>query len=644
MPNFFDKYPYTDFHELNLDWIIKTVKETVAEWAVTLTEWHNTQEEWQQLYDYVHDYFDNLDVQQEINNKLDEMVADGTLATLAQPFIDAKVADLLPAEVAGQIGGVVAAQIGPTVASQINAAVASQIGPVVAPAAADWLADNITNPSNPPLDISLTVGSSAADSAAAGDRIRADERAVIDAGVYGVFEGDPMMYYLRDDGTLNSYSQLGYVTDFIPCKEGQKFNYHGLYGFNAAAACFYMNGTFVSAVTRASFSTIDSVITIPSGVNQVRFGSTNTVVLKVTMIGNVFDHDFNSASSHSLFDIINTGEYKNIPLSGVYLNIDGTYSADANPAYITNPIPVQEGDQFYYKGLYGSNAAAACFYKDNEFVSSISKAAFAVEEITITVPSGVDTMLIGSYNVNFTAYPLGDQMIKNKIIGTSPLDGKKWIAFGDSFTSGDFTGYVDGDGNTGTASDAYDPAAGMYKTWAWHIMKRHNMKLTNLAQGGAKSTYLTDSYLYTTVPADTDFVTIMLGLNDSVFDGDINSMDPTTFYGAWNVTYNWLRTNRPACRIGMIINSAWLTISARNRLLSIAERNGVAVLDMYNDPKVPGLMGTPDGTRLAKANMNASVSVVLTNQNVLDPVNNWHPNLSCYAQMSDSIAEFMKML
>lgn len=26
--NFFDKYPYTDFHELNLDWILNKVKET----------------------------------------------------------------------------------------------------------------------------------------------------------------------------------------------------------------------------------------------------------------------------------------------------------------------------------------------------------------------------------------------------------------------------------------------------------------------------------------------------------------------------------------------------------------------------------------------------------------------------------------
>lgn len=169
MPNFFDKYPYTDFHELNLDWIIKTVKETVAEWAVTLTEWHNTQEEWQQLYDYVHDYFNNLDVQQEINNKLDQMALDGSLAAVAQPIIDAKVAELLPAEVSDQIGGVVAAQIDASVAGQIDASVASQIATPAATAAAAWLADHITNPSNPPIDTSLTVAGAAADAKVVGD-------------------------------------------------------------------------------------------------------------------------------------------------------------------------------------------------------------------------------------------------------------------------------------------------------------------------------------------------------------------------------------------------------------------------------------------------------------------------------------------
>ena len=51
---------------------------TVDEYIAKFTE----------LKDFVDDYFDNLDVQEEVNNKLDEMVEDGTFATLLQPYID----------------------------------------------------------------------------------------------------------------------------------------------------------------------------------------------------------------------------------------------------------------------------------------------------------------------------------------------------------------------------------------------------------------------------------------------------------------------------------------------------------------------------------------------------------------------------
>lgn len=62
-------------------------------------------EKFTELYNYVHDYFDNLDVQEEVNNKLDEMAEDGVLTdiiaqylTLAGVLAYSTVSDLAAAE------------------------------------------------------------------------------------------------------------------------------------------------------------------------------------------------------------------------------------------------------------------------------------------------------------------------------------------------------------------------------------------------------------------------------------------------------------------------------------------------------------------------------------------------------------------
>ena len=54
-----------------------SVNETVADYI----------EQFNQLHDYVHDYFDNLDVQEEINNKLDQMLEDGVLEEIIHQFL-----------------------------------------------------------------------------------------------------------------------------------------------------------------------------------------------------------------------------------------------------------------------------------------------------------------------------------------------------------------------------------------------------------------------------------------------------------------------------------------------------------------------------------------------------------------------------
>ena len=83
-----------------------------------------------ELNEFVNDYFTNLDVQNEINEKLDEMAADGTLTTLLSTVANS------------EIPGVVT----------------------------DWLEENVT-PTSPIVDASLSIQGAAADAKAVGDAL-----------------------------------------------------------------------------------------------------------------------------------------------------------------------------------------------------------------------------------------------------------------------------------------------------------------------------------------------------------------------------------------------------------------------------------------------------------------------------------------
>lgn len=90
-------YPYTDLHEMNMDWVVQQVQTMITAWGQTETEWHNTQEEWTALYNYVHDYFDNLDVTQEVQNVIDQMIIDGTLQPIIAQVVS-QVYDTVPTQ------------------------------------------------------------------------------------------------------------------------------------------------------------------------------------------------------------------------------------------------------------------------------------------------------------------------------------------------------------------------------------------------------------------------------------------------------------------------------------------------------------------------------------------------------------------
>lgn len=90
-------WPYSNFHDLNLDWVLQTVKNLATEWAQVQRDWENEQQAFEDFKTYVNnrlstfqDWFSNLDVQQEINNKIDEMAQNGELLSIIQNTVQNK--------------------------------------------------------------------------------------------------------------------------------------------------------------------------------------------------------------------------------------------------------------------------------------------------------------------------------------------------------------------------------------------------------------------------------------------------------------------------------------------------------------------------------------------------------------------------
>lgn len=119
----------------------------------------NLHKAYEELQSYVNDYFSSLDVQEEINNKLNQMASDGTLLNV----------------------------IAPTISSET----------------AKWLSDNITTTS-PVIDKTLTISGAGADAKVVGDLglISSDEN--INDASFDLNNCVPNRIYLISSTTLNS--------------------------------------------------------------------------------------------------------------------------------------------------------------------------------------------------------------------------------------------------------------------------------------------------------------------------------------------------------------------------------------------------------------------------------------------------------
>ena len=275
----FHEYPYTDFHEMNLDWILQTVKQLTEDWAQVRSDWEDEQAAFADLQSYIENYFNNLDVQQEINVKLDGLVLDGTMSELIAPY----VASGLPAEVASQLGDVVAAQIGAVVAAQIGAVVADQLPAIAASAAATevgtWLSTHIDPDTGYVIDDSLTVQGAAADAKAVGDEVTAIKSALSYKDFIGTETGfvssEEIDGYVKNDGSFGS-SDTDVRTGYIETFEGAEImaTLRG-YATRPIIAFYNESYTYLSDVSVLSDqqAIINVDMVVPSGVKYVVFVS-----------------------------------------------------------------------------------------------------------------------------------------------------------------------------------------------------------------------------------------------------------------------------------------------------------------------------------------------------------------------------------
>ena len=187
----FRQFPYSNFHEMNMDEIIKIVKNMLEEWAQYYAEWDAWMEQinddwsnyqevmneaWQNMQNFINNYFNNLDVQEEINNKIISMVNSGEFANIVRPYI--------PPEVTS------------------------------------WLTEHITEPVGVVIDTSLTVAGACADAKTTGD-------AIIDlkSDLNSVTEPQKNLFNKNRVQSIDAFPNAGVLsananakTIYIPCK------------------------------------------------------------------------------------------------------------------------------------------------------------------------------------------------------------------------------------------------------------------------------------------------------------------------------------------------------------------------------------------------------------------------------------------
>lgn len=427
---------------------------------------------------------------------------------------------------------------------------------------------------------------------------------------------------------------------------------------------------------------INQTVSIPRGTKYIYYSTRKTYDFSLTLKRNSYEINTDNLVkkqtfenvigelSTKVFDI--TSEIYNNAESK-YISKEGWTETDTN-SILSNYYPVKENEQYVITGFSQYSTCGLCLFdRDKNLVSSHlynGSSAYRFSEELITIPNGVYYARFCSYLINDYSYSVkkyikasigetqNDIYDKINLLNKSNiLYGKKYVACGDSYTEGDFTGYTDENGLSDKESpELYDPIRKCYKTYPWWIAERNNMILVNEAKCGSTMA-LSKKYIdgevsdinhkqpfslnrYKQVPLDADYLTLWFGLNETNTPlGTLKDTTNETVLGAWNIVLEYFITNMPYCKIGIVISDGWLDDTFANGIISVAEYWGIPYLDLRNDPKVPLMLGGRGGN----INLNAKVKTLRDNAFKVSS-SNYHPNIKAHKYQSTFIENWLRSL
>lgn len=551
----FNEFPQTNFHDMNLDWILKTVKDLTDTWLSYSENWNRWREDtdaaMEELKDFVTNYFTNLDVQEEINNKIISMINSGEFASIVETYIPPEVTE--------------------------------------------WLSEHITQPEGVVIDTSLSVSGACADAKATGDRIaklKSDIDAVSDNldGEYPNLwdcnyiskTSNGITWTKQADGTFKvtgTATEISYQQQTITLPAGNYSiggfvgggpnTYHSI--ISVSGSILYQadgwkeitlnDETDIIITTRVlSGITIDtifkpiimdskyrsSVVYVQYGVPYFNGKITDKVSELYDITGyvkpNLFDNTIQNYNGYGISLVVN--DDKSITISGQPTITFSTFAnctlkkgkyilSGCNGTPSTYVLRLIRGDGSPYIDQYSGIEQAFEVTQETETVQlyvSIANGATVNDTIYPMIrPADVNNPEYVPYGV-YQIYKPIQQLIDYTEFNWS---GKKLNVLGDSI------------------------AAGIYGDFAKVIKAILNLDtVRNYGIGGSRiaSTDLDSQYTpacikYEDMDDDADIIIVHAGTNDytaQVPIGDADSQDITTFNGALNVLMTGLKTKYPS--------------------------------------------------------------------------------------------------